>query len=137
MCVSKKVQGCFKSVSRIFRVVTRKFQKSFKRVFRMFRQSFKGVLRTFWGCLHLIEEGAWPVFQDYFKGVSRSFQICWKYVCFFQFQGLFTTVFRKFKECIFQWTFKSASKVLQRKFQKGIKQVLRCVKKVFKCFKKV
>ena len=50
-CVSRKFQGCFKQVSRVFqgslKGVSRKFQGCFKEVSRVFQGSLKGVSRVF------------------------------------------------------------------------------------------
>ena len=79
--VSKKFQGCFKQVLRVFtkslesvsmklqecfKEVSRKFQGCFKRVSRVFQVRSKGIFGN--------SKGVSRVFERRFKGVSRKFE---------------------------------------------------------------
>ena len=74
-CNSRKFQGCFKKVSRVyhesFKGVSWKFQGCFKGdLSRMFQESLKDVSRKSKGCF----EGVLRVFQGSFKKTFRVFQ---------------------------------------------------------------
>ena len=73
-CVSKKFQGCFKKVLRVFQG---SFKECFKEVSKVFQGRFKGVSGKFQKCFKEVSR----VFQGSFKGVSRKCQGC------FMFQG--------------------------------------------------